>query len=73
MDEFIWTVEKDIIPWCNIWLTDNYKMKLYEAYFSEEYCNIFMQRNESLSRTQLDAQNSDIHAVRPYHKFSCDK
>ena len=73
MDKFDREAEDDIIPGSTFRVTDRYKMRLYEAYFFEEFRDLFIQRNDSLSRTQLDARNSESEAVKPYHEVVCDK
>ena len=47
-------------------------MRLYEAHFLEEFCDFYMKRNDSFSRTQLDTRNLEDHQVRPY-EIVCDK
>ena len=63
----------NIIPGSNIRLTDKYKMRLYEAYFLEEFRDTFLKRNDSLIRVDLDARNSETERVVPYHEIICDK
>ena len=73
MDDLDQQAEDDIIPGSNIRVTDKYKMRLYEAYFLEEFRDRFLQRNDSLKRTGLDARNSETERVKPYHEIICDK
>ena len=67
------TAMDDVIPGSNIRQSDKYKMRLYEAFFLEEFRDEFMRRNDSLSRTQLDARNSETQSVKPYHELVCNK
>eukprot|EP00957_Ditylum_brightwellii_P008757 663807-Ditylum_brightwellii.AAC.1 len=39
---------------------DKYKMWLYEAVFLEEYRDMFIQRNDVMTRQELDARNSTV-------------
>ena len=65
--------EADAVPGSNIRVSDRYKMRLYEAYFHEDFREEFLRRNDSLSRSGLDARNSATQRVRPYHEIVCDK
>jgi hypothetical protein len=65
--------EADAIPGSNIRILDKYKMRLYEAYFREDFREEFVRRNDSLTHSGLDARNSATQRVRPYHEIVCDK
>ena len=54
----------------NIRKSDRYKMRLYEAVFLEEFRDAFMKRNDSLSRAQLDARNSESDRVKPFEEIA---
>ena len=63
----------DIVPGSNLHCSDKYKMRLYEAFFYEDFRDAFMRRNDSLSRVQLDARNSEKERVKPFFEIVCDK
>ena len=58
---FIAELEEEMreIPGSNIRYSDKYKMRLYEAYFLDEFRDALLTRNDSLSRQELDARNSE--------------
>ena len=73
MDNLDRQAEEDVVPGLNIRVTDKYKLRLYEAYFLEEFRDKCLKRNDSLIRTELDARNSETERVVPYHEIICDK
>ena len=73
MDELDKQALEDIVPGTNIRGVDKYKMRLYEAFFFDEFRDQFLKRNDSQHRTQLDARNSEEHRLKPYHEVVCDK
>ena len=63
----------DITPDSNVRKSVKYKMRLYEAFFLDEIHDEFFKRNDSHTRPQLDARNSEECRIQPYHELVCDK